>query len=58
MSQNSERLSWTFEEFDAKLAEHMGALHELFSEGDRLQGEIEAQLQKLRFDATLGKDGE
>lgn len=48
----------TPEEFDAKLAEHMGALHDLFSEGDRLQGEIEAQLQKLRFYATVGKDGE
>lgn len=40
----------TPEEFDAELKRRMDNLVELFSEGDRLQVEIEAQLKGVRLD--------
>lgn len=39
----------TPEEFDAELARHMENLSKHFEEGNRLQGEIEAQLKKVRL---------
>ena len=39
----------TPEEFDAELSERMATLEKLFTEGARLQGEIEAQLKKVRL---------
>lgn len=39
----------TPEEFDAELENRMNKLSELFTEGNRLQTEIEAQLKKVRF---------
>ena len=39
----------TPEEFDAELAKRMNLLSKFFSEGNRLQAEIEAQLKELRF---------
>ena len=37
------------EEFDAELSERMAKLGDLFTEGTRLQNEIEAQLKKVRL---------
>lgn len=39
----------TPEEFDAKLAEHMANLSEMFAEGERLQASIMDQLKGLRY---------
>lgn len=39
----------TPEEFDAKLAEHMANLQDMFAEGERLQASIMEQLKGLRF---------
>lgn len=44
-------------EFDVKLVEQMDTLHRLFAEGERLQGEIETQLQRLCFDPAVGRSG-
>lgn len=40
----------TPEEFDAKLAEHMSNLSEMFAEGERLQAGIMEQLKGLRYE--------
>lgn len=48
----------TPEEFDAKLAEHMRHLQDMFAQGEELQQSIMVQLQKLRFDPTVGKGGD
>ena len=44
-----EYVDLTPEEFDAELSERMVKLGDLFTEGARLQGEIEAQLKKVRL---------
>ena len=44
-------------EFEVKLVEQMNTLHRLFAEGERLQGEIETQLQRLCFDPAVGRSG-
>lgn len=45
-----EYVNLTPEEFDAELGRRMETLRGLFAEGDRLQGEIENQLGRLRFE--------
>lgn len=44
-----EYVELTPEEFDSELSERMAKLGDLFTEGTRLQGEIEAQLKKVRL---------
>ena len=44
-----EYVSLTPEEFDVELTRRMASLGELFAEGERLRGEIETQLKKVRL---------
>lgn len=44
-----EYVSITPEEFDTELESRMSRLHDLFTEGNRLQGQIEEQLKKVHL---------